>query len=147
MDAIIARIFFEKGLRFIFSTRAKVPWILKPDGSKFFGDGYKFEPGKDDVILEGSKGYVVAFGDMVYRAHDAVLRVRQEGLDVGLVNKSTLNLVDEQVRSSSPSLHSSLPLSFLPSCRALIFLCSSSLGLDADVCVCRQSAKSEHHPS
>ncbi|KZS95621.1 transketolase [Sistotremastrum niveocremeum HHB9708] len=96
MDAIIARIFFEKGLRFIFSTRAKVPWILKPDGSKFFGDGYKFEPGKDDVILEGSKGYVVAFGDMVYRAHDAVLRVRQEGLDVGLVNKSTLNLVDEQ---------------------------------------------------
>jgi len=33
---------------------------------------------------------------MVYRSYDAVLRLRQEGLNVGLINKSTLNIVDEE---------------------------------------------------
>lgn len=98
MRAIIKRVFFERGLRFVFSTRAKVPYLLKPGSDhKLFGDGYEFVPGKDEVILEGKAGYVVSYGDMLYRSYDAVLRVRQEGLDVGLVNKPTLNLVDEQV--------------------------------------------------
>ncbi|TFY82747.1 hypothetical protein EWM64_g1275 [Hericium alpestre] len=97
MIAVIRRVFFERGLRFVFSTRAKVPWILKEDGTKFFGGDYEFEPGKDEVIAEGKAGYVVSFGDMLYRSWDAVLRCRQEGLDVGLINKPTLNLVDEQV--------------------------------------------------
>ncbi|KAI0046719.1 thiamine diphosphate-binding protein [Auriscalpium vulgare] len=98
MTAVIKRVFFERGLRFVFSTRAKVPYILKEDGkTRFFGDDYEFVPGKDEVILEGKAGYVVSFGDMLYRSYDAVLRVRQEGLDVGLINKPTLNLVDEQV--------------------------------------------------
>ncbi|KIJ25680.1 hypothetical protein M422DRAFT_77069 [Sphaerobolus stellatus SS14] len=95
MDAVIRRVFFEKGIRFVFSTRSKVPWILKADGSKFFDDDYEFIPGKDEVIVEGKAGYVVSFGDMLYRSYDAVLRCRQEGLDVGLINKPTLNIVDE----------------------------------------------------
>jgi hypothetical protein len=41
---------------------------------------------------------VVSFGEMLYRSWDAVLRVRQQGLDVGLINKPSLNVVDEQVR-------------------------------------------------
>ena len=98
MIAIVERVFFERGIRFIFSTRAKVPYILKPDGSRFFEGDYKFEPGKDETILEGKAGYVVSFGEMLYRSYDAVLRVREQGLDVGLINKSTLNLVDEEVR-------------------------------------------------
>lgn len=98
MVAIVKHVFFERGLRFIFSTRSKVPWILKEDGkTRFFEDNYKFVPGKDEIIAEGKAGYVVAFGEMLYRAWDAVLRCRQEGLDVGLVNKPSLNVVDEQV--------------------------------------------------
>ncbi|KAG1820961.1 thiamine diphosphate-binding protein [Suillus subaureus] len=96
MVAVIQRVFFERGLRFVFSTRSKVPYILKEDGTKFFGDGYKFVPGKDETIVEGKAGYVVSFGEMLYRSWDAVLRCRKEGLDVGLINKPTLNLVDEQ---------------------------------------------------
>ncbi|OAX41446.1 Thiamin diphosphate-binding protein [Rhizopogon vinicolor AM-OR11-026] len=96
MVAVIKRVFFERGIRFVFSTRSKVPYILKEDGTKFFGDGYEFVPGKDETIVEGKAGYVVAFGEMLYRAWDAVLRCRQEGLDVGLINKPTLNLIDEQ---------------------------------------------------
>jgi len=93
---VVQRVFFERGVRFIFSTRSKLPWILKPDGSKFFEGDYKFEPGVDDFILEGTAGYVVSFGDMLHRSYDAVLRCREKGLDVGLVNKSTLNIVDEK---------------------------------------------------
>jgi len=95
MHAVIQKVLFQRGVRFVFSTRSKLPWILKEDGSKFFGDGYVFEPGKDDVILEGTDGYVVSYGDMLHRSYDAVLRVRQKGLSVGLINKSTLNIVDE----------------------------------------------------
>ena len=69
---------------------------MKADGSKFFGDSYEFVPGKDETILEGTAGYIVTFGDMLYRSYDAVLRLRQEGLEVGLINKSTLNVVDEE---------------------------------------------------
>ncbi|KAF9532653.1 transketolase [Crepidotus variabilis] len=97
MVAIVKRVFFERGLRFIFSTRSKVPWILKEDGkTKFFDEDYEFIPGKDEIIVEGKAGYVVTFGEMVYRSWDAVLRCRQQGLDVGLVNKPSLNVVDEQ---------------------------------------------------
>ncbi|KJA20577.1 hypothetical protein HYPSUDRAFT_203714 [Hypholoma sublateritium FD-334 SS-4] len=96
MIAIVQRVFFERGLRFIFSTRSKVPWILKEDGTRFFEGDYQFIPGKDDVIFEGKAGYVVSFGEMLYRSVDAVLRCRQEGLDVGLINKPCLNVVDEQ---------------------------------------------------
>ena len=96
MVAIVKRVFFEKGVRFVFSTRSKVPWILNADGSRFFGDSYEFVPGKDETIVEGDAGYVVAYGDMLYRAWDAVLRCREQGLDVGLINKPTLNVVDEQ---------------------------------------------------
>jgi len=96
MTAVIKRVFFERGLRFVFSTRSKVPYMLKEDGSRFYDDDYEFVPGKDEVIAEGTAGYVVSYGEMLYRSWDAVLRCRQEGLDVGLINKPTLNLVDEK---------------------------------------------------
>ncbi|KAI4526004.1 thiamine diphosphate-binding protein [Schizophyllum commune Loenen D] len=96
MIACVKRVFFERGVRFIFSTRSKVPYLLKEDGSRMFGDDYEFIPGKDEFMATGTAGYVVTYGEMTYRAWDAVLRLRQEGLDVGLVIKSTLNIIDEQ---------------------------------------------------
>ncbi|MDX9971515.1 MAG: transketolase C-terminal domain-containing protein [FCB group bacterium] len=97
--AAIETIFFDPGLRYIFSTRSGTPFILKEDGTKYFdpANGYKFVPGKDEVIREGSAGYVVSYGEMLYRALDAVERARQQGIDVGLINKSTLNVVDEDM--------------------------------------------------
>ncbi len=95
MKACVESIFFDPGLRFIFSTRSKTPILLNAEGGELFGDGYTFTPGKDEVIREGTAGYIVAVGDAVYRALDAVERLKQEGIDVGLINKSTLNVVDE----------------------------------------------------
>jgi transketolase len=96
MTACVETVFSDPGLRFIFSTRSKVPNILDSNGNEFFGSDYKFVPGKDEIIREGTQGYIVSFGDALYRSLDAVERLKQEGLDVGLINKPTLNVVDEQ---------------------------------------------------
>ncbi|KIA75802.1 hypothetical protein HK57_00416 [Aspergillus ustus] len=99
MKAVVKSVFFTKGLRFIFSTRSKTPYILKEGGGeddKLFGGDYKFVPGKEEFIRRGKAGYIVSYGDMLYRSLDAVERLRKEGIDVGLVNKPTLNVVDEE---------------------------------------------------
>jgi transketolase len=97
MRAAVSKVFWDQGIRLIISTRAKVPLILKEGTQEpYYGEGYEFAPGKDEFIRTGTAGYVVTFGEMVYRALDAVDRLRSEGVDVGLVNKSTLNVVDEE---------------------------------------------------
>lgn len=90
-------IYPQPGLRFIFSTRSGVPDLLNEDGTRFYGDDYQFVSGKDDVIREGTAGYVVSFGETTYRALDAVTRLKQDGLNFGLICKSTLNVYDEEV--------------------------------------------------
>ncbi|WP_392535120.1 transketolase C-terminal domain-containing protein [Nostoc sp. C117] len=97
MKACVEAVFFDPGLRFIFSTRSKVPLILDKNGDNFFGGNYKFVPGKDEVIREGTQGYIISFGEALYRSLDAVERLQQEGLDVGLINKPTLNVIDEEM--------------------------------------------------
>ena len=95
MKPLLASVFNDPGIRYVFSTRSKVPYICKEDGSNYYDDNYTFEAGKDDIIREGSAGYVVAYGEMLYRALDAVERARANGIDVGLINKACLNVVDE----------------------------------------------------
>jgi len=95
MKAVVEGVFFEPGLRFIFSTRSKTPLLLNADGGDLYGGDYKFVPGKDEVVREGTAGYIIAVGDAVYRAVDAAELLKQEGIDVGVINKVTLNVVDE----------------------------------------------------
>jgi len=98
VNACVEAVFHSPGLRFLFTTRSKTPAILdQKTGKPLYGEGYKFVPGKDDIVLEGTKGYMVAFGDAVYRCVDAALRLKEEGIDVGVVNKSSLNIVDEDM--------------------------------------------------
>jgi transketolase C-terminal domain/subunit/transketolase N-terminal domain/subunit len=96
--ACVRRIFNDPGLRFVFSTRAPVPDILAADGSRLY-EGKPFEPGKDDVVREAPAGggWVVAFGETVYRALDAIINLRERGVNVGLINKSTINVVDHEI--------------------------------------------------
>jgi len=96
MRGVVEACFWDPGLRFVFSTRSGTPDILDADGAPLFGGRYEFRPGRDDVVREGTAGYVVSYGEMLYRALDAVERLRADGLDVGLVNKPTLNVVDEE---------------------------------------------------
>lgn len=97
LRAILHRVFNDEGLRFIFSTRSATPCLFDADGEFFYGDDYHFEPGKDEVVREGIDGYIVTYGEMVYRCLDAVEQLRPEGYDVGVINKPTLNVVDEEM--------------------------------------------------
>lgn len=99
MKACVEAIFFAPGLRFIFSTRSKTPNILDENGNNCYDGNYKFVPGKDEVVREGTAGYIISFGDALYRSLDAVERLKQEGIDVGLINKPTLNVIDEEMLS------------------------------------------------
>ena len=93
--ACIKRIYGDPGLRFVFSTRATVPDILDGDGKPLY-QGKPFEPGQDYLVREpkAGGGYVVAMGEAVYRALDAVITLEEAGAQVGLVNKPTLNTID-----------------------------------------------------
>ncbi len=88
-------IYSDPGLRFIFSTRSAVPDLLDDHGNLIFGDHYTFDATKDTVVREGSAGYIVSFGETTYRALDAVLTLKDQGHDVGLIAKTCLNTYDE----------------------------------------------------
>jgi transketolase len=96
--ACVKRIFNDPGLRFVFTTRAPVPDILGADGKPLY-QGKPFEPGKDHIVRAAPPGggYVVAMGETVYRALDAVIRLQEQGVQVGLINKATLNVIDRDM--------------------------------------------------
>ncbi|MDA3900916.1 MAG: transketolase [Spirochaetes bacterium] len=94
LEALMPKVFHEKGIRFIFSTRSALPEILAEDGSTYFGERYRFT-GNDEIIRTGKNIYIITFGDMLYRALDAVERLRDEGINPVLVNKPLLNIPDE----------------------------------------------------
>ena len=97
MEAMLKTIFHYDGLRFVFSTRSATPFILNESQSPLFGDGYTFSVGKDDIVRQGKNGFVVSYGEMLYRCLDVVERLKADGLSVGLINKATLNRVDEEM--------------------------------------------------
>ena len=97
IKAILETVFNDSGLRFVFSTRSATPFILDEDGQHFFGNGYRFSPGKDEMIRKGKQGYIVSYGEMLYRCLDIVERLKSDGIDIGLINKPTLNIADEEM--------------------------------------------------
>jgi transketolase len=105
MRAILETVFYDPGLRFIFSTRSATPFILNESGEPFYKNGYQFIPDKDEIIREEKDGYVVSYGEMLYRCLDAIERLKAEGIHVGLINKPTLNLVDEKMLEKLGAQH------------------------------------------
>ena len=97
MKALLEKVFYDDGLRFVFSTRSATPYILDENGKPFYDADYRFVSGKDEMIREGEVGTIVSYGEMFYRCLDVVDRLRSEGTRVALVNKPTLNVVDEDM--------------------------------------------------
>jgi transketolase C-terminal domain/subunit len=95
LKAILTKIFHDPGLRFVFSTRSGTPFILNEQGEKFHGESYVFQPDKDEVIREGKDGYIISYGEMLYRCLHVVELLKAEGIHLGLINKPVLNVVDE----------------------------------------------------
>lgn len=97
LRAMLKKVFTDEGLRFIFSTRSATPYLLTEGGEKIFGEGYEFQPGKDEIVRDGKDGYLISYGEMTYRCLDAVMQLRSRGIELGLINKPTLNVVDEEM--------------------------------------------------
>ncbi|MBT8334657.1 MAG: transketolase, partial [Deltaproteobacteria bacterium] len=97
LRAMLPKIFNDPGLRFVFSTRSATPYIENKDGKRFFETGYTFIPGKDEIIREGERGYIVSYGEMLYRCLDVVDALGKEGVKIGLINKPTLNVLDKEL--------------------------------------------------
>jgi len=97
LKQVLETVWNDRGVRFVFTLRSVTPFICKEDGSRLYGEGYTFTPGKDEIVRKGTAGYVVSYGDMLCRSLDAVERAREAGIDVGLINKPTLNVVDEDM--------------------------------------------------
>ncbi len=97
LKKILTTVFNNEGLRFIFSTRSATPFILNETGEKLHDKGYTFTPGKDEIVREGTAGYIISYGEMLYRCLDVVERLKADGIDVGLINKPTLNVLDAEM--------------------------------------------------
>ena len=41
LEKVVDAVFWDQGLRFLYTTRSKVPLIQREDGSNFFGEGYR----------------------------------------------------------------------------------------------------------
>ncbi|WP_028580881.1 transketolase C-terminal domain-containing protein [Desulfogranum japonicum] len=107
LEAVLKTVFHDSGLRFIYSTRSATPYILNEAGEKFYGEGYTFTPDKDEVVREGDAGYIISYGEMLYRCLHVVEELKKEGINVGLINKPVLNVVDEEMLAkvgSSPAV-------------------------------------------
>nr|WP_321465824.1 transketolase C-terminal domain-containing protein [uncultured Desulfobulbus sp.] len=95
LKAVLTKIFHDPGLRFVFSTRSGTPFILNEQGEKFYGEGYTFKRDQDEVIREGKDGYIISYGEMLYRCLHVVELLKEQGINLGLINKPVLNVIDE----------------------------------------------------
>lgn len=59
-------------------------------------EDYKFEFGKANVLREGKDATVIAFGDVVYEALLASDELKNEGIEVGVINMHTIKPIDKE---------------------------------------------------
>jgi len=69
---------------------------MSPNPFTIFTDDYKFDIGKAYSLRDGKDATIIATGYMVTEAIKAVDLLAKEGLDVGVLNMSTLKPIDEE---------------------------------------------------
>lgn len=69
--------------------RSATPIIYDEERKPFYGSDYRFRYGKVDQIRRGEEAYLISCGPMLSEAYKAVLSLRDQGKEVGLINIST----------------------------------------------------------
>ncbi len=95
-DRIIRYVATSKGNVFVGMGRSKLPIILKEDGTPFFDKDYVFVPGKADLLRDGKDGTFITFGSVVPRVLEARDQLKEEGLEVAVLNMASLRPLDEE---------------------------------------------------
>jgi len=69
---------------------------MSPASMKVYSEDYPFELGKAYQIKDGKDATIIATGYMVTEAVQAIDLLEKEGLDVGIIDMSTLKPLDEE---------------------------------------------------
>ncbi|MFV1951077.1 MAG: transketolase family protein [Nitrospinota bacterium] len=87
-EAIVRTVTDYKGPVYIRTSREKFPVIYSGDCS--------FEIGKAKIHHIGKDVTIIAYGLMLHKALDAAKNLRKEGIDVGVINSSTIKPLDKE---------------------------------------------------
>ena len=89
VDAVIRYAAKESGNIHVAMGRSKIPVITKEDGSVFYDDKYTFKYGDIDIIRQGSKGAIVAYGSTLFRAVKVHEILKEKGYDFAVINAAS----------------------------------------------------------
>ncbi|HPP12915.1 MAG TPA: transketolase, partial [bacterium] len=93
-DAAIRYIASHPGNFFVGMGRSKVPVVADEKGEPFFGEKYRFEYGRADLLRDGDWACLVTMGAMVPRALQVWEMLKKEGKKIMVVNMACPLLVD-----------------------------------------------------
>ncbi|MBN1258723.1 transketolase [Candidatus Peregrinibacteria bacterium] len=99
-DHIIRYITSHFGNFYVRMGRHKIPVILKPDGTPFYDEKYRFEYGKADLLRSGKDITVVAAGSMVSIAVAVADKLKND-VSVEVIAVSALKQLDPDTLISS----------------------------------------------
>ena len=89
IDAVIRYAAKESGNIHVAMGRSKIPVITKEDGSVFYDDKYTFNYGDIDIIRQGSKGAIIAYGSTLFRAVKVHEILKEKGYDFAVINAAS----------------------------------------------------------
>jgi len=88
-DRVIRFVASHPGNFLVGMGRSKLPVILSEKGLPFFGGEYIFQPGRGDLVREGSSGAIITYGTMLHKALKAWDLLAEKGVTVKVYNLST----------------------------------------------------------
>jgi len=89
MEKVMEKIHFIKEPFYVRMSREKFPVIMPED--------YQFELGKGHILKEGKDVSVIACGVMVSIALQAAFELEEEGIDVEVINMSSIKPIDKEL--------------------------------------------------
>jgi transketolase len=94
-DRIVRYIARHPGNFFVGMGRSKVPVITDASGEPFFAGSYNFEPGKAEVVREGSQGAILAYGSTLPFAIEAHKELQEKyNISVAVLNFASIKPID-----------------------------------------------------
>ncbi|MBL4694115.1 transketolase [Candidatus Gracilibacteria bacterium] len=97
-DRVIRYVASHYGNFYVRMGRHKFPIITKEDGSVFYGEDYKYQYGKCDIIRKGSDITIAACGATIHEALEAAKEL--EGVSVEIIAVPSLKKFSEEILES-----------------------------------------------